>query len=444
MKAVNLFFFTITLHAICLSNTFAQTISYLIDLNEELEWTFISAITDPYINKADTLWVNGDTTIDINKLFVDNIPTSIRKNRITIPDKFNCLNRIRSGSKACNEYESAFKTIELIKNWLELNVGDRHGKYFTNWSKKDIKFINEFLQNPNKSIIDNFVKDTSPLPNIQLSLVNDWLWVQKLSLYFYDPSHIQNIIINYELDMDPNSDLWIESALLPIMRFSNYMLLMGKSRSTISIPERLSDLNKDKTYISLFNYSALLYCLKKYYPHLLGEQDSIEHRITHFPDTFVLASYNIPELNYVLTLYRKSNIFLNLDFIVLNQYLSETNIRDNIHLPVIVFEFWGTWCKPCLENMPLITSLAEKYQGKIQFIAIARDKKEGWLKYINSHNSNPIIHLLAENGTYQFYSPGVNIFPTYIVSNASGKLLSDPINYIEELPNIIKSQYAIE
>jgi thiol-disulfide isomerase/thioredoxin len=38
---------------------------------------------------------------------------------------------------------------------------------------------------------------------------------------------------------------------------------------------------------------------------------------------------------------------------------------------VYVIEFWGTWCKPCVETIPHITSVANKYRDKAQVIAVA-------------------------------------------------------------------------
>ncbi len=38
---------------------------------------------------------------------------------------------------------------------------------------------------------------------------------------------------------------------------------------------------------------------------------------------------------------------------------------------VYVVEFWATWCGPCKENIPHLTDLAKKYQGKASIIGIS-------------------------------------------------------------------------
>ncbi len=39
--------------------------------------------------------------------------------------------------------------------------------------------------------------------------------------------------------------------------------------------------------------------------------------------------------------------------------------KDSIY----VVELWATWCKPCIASMPHMSTLSEKFKGKIDFIA---------------------------------------------------------------------------
>jgi thiol-disulfide isomerase/thioredoxin len=43
---------------------------------------------------------------------------------------------------------------------------------------------------------------------------------------------------------------------------------------------------------------------------------------------------------------------------------------------IVVLNFWGTWCPPCLREIPLLVTLQEKYRNQgIQFIGIALDSE---------------------------------------------------------------------
>jgi thiol-disulfide isomerase/thioredoxin len=44
---------------------------------------------------------------------------------------------------------------------------------------------------------------------------------------------------------------------------------------------------------------------------------------------------------------------------------------------IIVLEFWATWCGPCIEAMPHLSSLADQYKGRVDFVGVdVSDRKE--------------------------------------------------------------------
>lgn len=53
---------------------------------------------------------------------------------------------------------------------------------------------------------------------------------------------------------------------------------------------------------------------------------------------------------------------------------------------VYLVEFWGTWCAPCIENIPHLSSLQEKYAGSLTVIGVAthefngREKLDAFMK----------------------------------------------------------------
>jgi len=54
--------------------------------------------------------------------------------------------------------------------------------------------------------------------------------------------------------------------------------------------------------------------------------------------------------------------------------LSLANLRDQ----VVVVNFWGSWCKPCREEAPILEKVWQQYQGQgVTFIGIAYKDTEG-------------------------------------------------------------------
>lgn len=44
---------------------------------------------------------------------------------------------------------------------------------------------------------------------------------------------------------------------------------------------------------------------------------------------------------------------------------------------VVVLNFWGTWCEPCVEEIPILVDLAREYAGRgVQVVGIAVDDPE--------------------------------------------------------------------
>jgi thiol-disulfide isomerase/thioredoxin len=45
----------------------------------------------------------------------------------------------------------------------------------------------------------------------------------------------------------------------------------------------------------------------------------------------------------------------------------------NVPAPIVVLNFWASWCIPCLKEFPSLVEFQEKYQGKVKVIGINGD-----------------------------------------------------------------------
>jgi thiol-disulfide isomerase/thioredoxin len=49
-------------------------------------------------------------------------------------------------------------------------------------------------------------------------------------------------------------------------------------------------------------------------------------------------------------------------------------VKENT--PIIILNFWATWCVPCLKEFPRLVEFQAKYQGKVKVIGINGDVDE--------------------------------------------------------------------
>jgi len=429
-----------------LSALWAQPFYFEFELNQEFRLNKVLAIIDPYTHSTEVIWTHGDS-FNLHDLIVESIPVLIRKDCFTkngkewvvIEDYFGVSNKIIDDIEyTAVELRILFDNIEVLMYWTEKELGNKKGDFTYNWSKGAINEINTFLLKPNERIIIELLTPNNSLSELEYYSIDFWLWVRKYSLYLYNPTVLIDIDSIYTENNNYRSNQSLFTLLLPKMRISNYKQLMSFNLDEITLNE-LTINNCDKnSQLHTFYYSSFLYCLKKYFPNYSMNNISSVSNDTILIDTNQLTQNNLPIFNYVLEMYRHKDVYVNMDFRFIDQSLSSTSINELLDAKVIVLEFWGTWCKPCLKSMPLYLELATKYRGTIPFISIAIDESQKWLKFINSNHLSSTVQLLSKEDISGFYTPGISIFPTYMVIDEHGKIISNPVNYIEELKTILE------
>ncbi len=85
---------------------------------------------------------------------------------------------------------------------------------------------------------------------------------------------------------------------------------------------------------------------------------------------------------------------------------------------VIVLNIWGTWCGPCINEIPDFIDLQNEFKDKgVEFVGISIDSK-GWdvvYPFAEKHKINYQILLDKENSFFEKY-PSQGIPHTYIIN----------------------------
>lgn len=99
-----------------------------------------------------------------------------------------------------------------------------------------------------------------------------------------------------------------------------------------------------------------------------------------------------------------------------NENLSNVALRGK----VVLLDFWGTWCPPCRESVPVVRGLQKKYAGKgFQIVGISSDDdEEVWGTFIKAQQMNWSEYIDLSGTVQQAFK--IDSFPTYIVLDKDG------------------------
>jgi thiol-disulfide isomerase/thioredoxin len=99
-----------------------------------------------------------------------------------------------------------------------------------------------------------------------------------------------------------------------------------------------------------------------------------------------------------------------------NENLSNAVLRGK----VVLLDFWGTWCPPCRESVPVVRGLQKKYAGKgFQIVGVSSDDDEDvWRTFIQAQQMNWSEYIDLSGTVQQAFK--IDSFPTYIVLDKDG------------------------
>jgi peroxiredoxin/Flp pilus assembly protein TadD len=94
---------------------------------------------------------------------------------------------------------------------------------------------------------------------------------------------------------------------------------------------------------------------------------------------------------------------------------------DDLRGKVVVLDFWGTWCPPCVDSVPSLRNLHKKFakDGSFVLIGISSDGDEAvWREFTSKHKMIWPQYLDRDRRIQRVYR--VRAFPTYIVIDHEG------------------------
>lgn len=242
-------------------------------------------------------------------------------------------------------------------------------------------------------------------------------------------------------------------ALIKINPFDNYYT----NESYNSINEKESDFviqnyQYKEGFLDKENISTLFHVTNVFpYPDFTN-YNFISIYINKMPNIKLDTKFNEIAVNQIKdTICLNNKIFIidsiNLDgsTLFLNEIVSKSkidgfNVGDTIYNltfldslkerkknKVYLIDFWGIWCKPCIELIPELKNLSEKYSKSLEIVSIAVDRKmdiDIYSEFIKKNKMN-WSHIYLKDGFKNRIINSLKIknYPTTLLIEASGNIL---------------------
>lgn len=89
---------------------------------------------------------------------------------------------------------------------------------------------------------------------------------------------------------------------------------------------------------------------------------------------------------------------------------------------LVFVNFWATWCKPCIKEMPSISE-AQRQLPEVIFVVASDESPEKILKYATKHHFS--FELMRSNTSV--FDLDVKALPTTLIINENGKIVFNEI-----------------
>jgi thiol-disulfide isomerase/thioredoxin len=118
------------------------------------------------------------------------------------------------------------------------------------------------------------------------------------------------------------------------------------------------------------------------------------------------------------------------------QFIDENIAINNLNQfrgKVVLLNFWATWCKPCVDEMPALSRLQENVEGRdVKIIPLSIDYKgiEAVQEFYKTNEIKNLPTYLDRNGT-GFKAFELRALPTTIIINKKGQEVARVLGEID-------------
>ena len=116
----------------------------------------------------------------------------------------------------------------------------------------------------------------------------------------------------------------------------------------------------------------------------------------------------------------------------------KTYSKDKLKGKTVVVKTWFIACKPCIEEMPQLNQLVEKYQDRedVVFLSLSTDPQQDLEKFLTTMDFH--YRIVPDTGKFIKEKLGLSVFPTHIIVDENG-IMRKVVNTAPEMISFLES-----
>lgn len=94
--------------------------------------------------------------------------------------------------------------------------------------------------------------------------------------------------------------------------------------------------------------------------------------------------------------YERGNTVKDFSLNKILNYPASPSSFDKIKKDLLIIDFFGTWCVPCIKALPHLAEVQQKYKSRIQVLLVSVEEEEKLKKFI-ANRANFLFPVVVDN-----------------------------------------------
>ena len=151
-----------------------------------------------------------------------------------------------------------------------------------------------------------------------------------------------------------------------------------------------------------------------------------------------------PRTEWLIRYLKTRNLDYNLNVLVTDLSQKAINLSEIVEAcddEYIIFDFWATWCKPCIKSFPDLESFAKENSLSVLAISGDEDRRrfENWVSKNGADYSCTFL-LSEKEGANPVKSFEIKAYPSYFIYNKSDRQFFGPLHSVDQVKALLKDK----